>query len=74
MKLKKYQKRMIKEYNQLNKRIKKLEKILIKIEANTLEFDNVTPAWILRDQLDMMERYRRVLLVRAEYEGVELEY
>ena len=72
--MKAYKKRMVKEYNQLNERIKKLEKILVKNEANTLEFDITVPLYILQDQLDMMKRYRRVLLVRAEYEGIELEY
>lgn len=72
--MKGYKKRMVKEYNQLNGRIKKLEKILIKLEADTLEFKTVTPIWVLRDQLDAMQNYRHVLLVRAEYENIELEY
>jgi hypothetical protein len=72
--MKAYKKRMIKEYNQLNKRIKKLEKIIIKAEADTLEFDLITPLHLLREQLEDMKHYRHILLLRAEYEDIELEY
>lgn len=69
-----YKKRMVKEYNQLNKRIKKLDKILVKLEAGTLTFDADTPVYVLQSQLDIMKHYRHMLLVRAEYEGIDLEY
>lgn len=72
--MKAYKKRMIKEYNQLNKRIKKLEKILIKFDANNLEFDLITPYYLLQDQLEAMKHYRRILLIRAEFEDIDLEY
>lgn len=72
--MKAYKKRMIKEYNQLNKRYKKLKRIINMHEAGTLPFETKCPDWLLQDQLNAMTRYRDALLLRAEYEDIDLEY
>lgn len=70
--MKTYKKRMIKEYQQLDERIKKLHKVLVKEEAGTLDFTPNCPIWMLRDQYNAMLSYVHILEVRAEIEGVEL--
>ena len=72
--MKAYKKRMIKEYKKLNKRCKKLKRILNMREACTLSFELSCPVYLLQDQLNAMERYRDTLLMRAEYEDIDLEY
>jgi len=70
--MKAYKKRMIKEYQQLDERIEKLNKILLKEEAGTLDFTPTCPMWMLREQYDAMLSYAHMLELRAEVEGVEL--
>ena len=72
--MKAYKKRMIKEYKQLNERCKKLKRILNMRDAGTLSFELNCPTWLLQDQLSAMERYRDTLLLRAEFENIDLEY
>lgn len=72
--MKAYKKRMIKEYKQLDKRYKKLKRIINMYEANTLPFDPKCPSSLLHEQLCAMKRYRDALLLRAEYEDIDLEY
>jgi len=72
--MKAYKKRMIKEYKKLNKRCKKLKRILNMSEACTLPFELNCPIYLLREQIRAMEDYRNVLLLRAEYEDIDLEY
>jgi hypothetical protein len=72
--MKAYKKRMVKEYKQLHKRAKKLQKILIKYEAGTLEFSPDTPIYVLQEQLRAMNEYCHALRLRAEFEGIDLEY
>ncbi len=67
-----YKRRMIEEYAQLKERVEKLNHMLVKLEADTLEFKPNCPEWVLRDQLNNMQRYMHILEVRAEYEGVDL--
>lgn len=72
--MKAYKKRMIKEYKKLNKRYKKLKRIINMQDAHTLPFELNCPTYLLRDQLNTMEQYRNILLLRAEYEDIDLEY
>ena len=67
-----YKQRMIEEYQQTKARYQKLHKLIVKFDAGTLDF---TPRDIglLRDQEDCMRDYLRILEVRAEIEGVDLE-
>ena len=67
-----YKRRMIEEYVQLKERVEKLNRMFVKLEADTLEFKPNCPEWVLRDQLNHMQRYMHILEVRAEYEGVDL--
>lgn len=67
-----YVERFRAEYYQLMIRYKKLEKMLIKLEAGTLDFEPTCPLEVLKDQLGWMEQYRYTLEVRAEIEGILL--
>ena len=68
-----YKDRMKAEYHQLKERYTKLHKILIKLDAGTLNFPLTCPADLLREQKRYMGEYLRVLEIRAEIEGVVLE-
>lgn len=68
-----YQDRFKAEYYQLETRINKLEKMLIKYEAKTLDFEPSCPIEHLQDQLYYMKEYMRVLKIRVEVEGIEIE-
>ena len=70
--LKPYQVRMKAEYRQLCGRLVKLHRILVKREANTLDFELACPEYLLMDQERAMEQYKRILEIRAEYEHVDL--
>lgn len=67
-----YKRRMIDEYAQLKDRAEKLNHMLVKMEADTLEFTPNCPHWLLQEQLGAMDKYKHILEVRAEYEGVDL--
>lgn len=69
-----YKARFMDEFNELNDRCKKLEKMLAKYQAATLEFEPDCPFDLLIQQLDCMKTYRDILLVRAEYENIDLDY
>lgn len=60
------------EYSQLIDRRNKLERIIVKAEAGTLDFEPASPIDLLQSQLSYMTGYLHVLMVRAEIEGVEL--
>lgn len=64
MKLKKYQKRMIKEYNQLRKRIDKLDKFLDK-HSDKLEDEMYR---LMRAQYFAMCAYEGTLRIRIDIE------
>lgn len=68
-----YKDRMKAEYLQLKDRYNKLHKILIKLDAGTLEFPLTCPADLLREQKRYMGEYLRILEIRAEIERVVLE-
>ena len=67
-----YRERFKAEYYQTKIRHQKLRKMLIKIEAGTLEFTPTSPLNILREQKIAMCKYLYNLEVRAEIEGIEL--
>ena len=68
-----YKTRFINEYNELKERYCKLNKILVKEEADTLDFQLTCPIYLLKAQLEVMRTYLHILEVRAELEEVDLE-
>ncbi|HER0920719.1 MULTISPECIES: crAss001_48 related protein [Streptococcus] len=71
--MKSYQKRFIEEYNQLTKRLSKLETMLKKHAAGTLGFEPDCPVNLLYDQKRVMAQYVNIMEIRAKFEGVDLE-
>lgn len=67
-----YKQRFIKEYKELKTKYNKLHKIIIKYEANTLDFELSCPIELLKEQAKYMGNYLRVLEIRAEIEKIEL--
>lgn len=67
-----YKIRFIAEYMQLKIRYNNLHKMLIKLEAGTLEFTPTCDSTILENQAYYMENYLRALEVRAEVEKIKL--
>ena len=67
-----YKARFIGEYLQLRIRYNGLRKMLIKLEAGTLEFTPTCDSTILENQAYYMENYLRALEVRAEVEKIKL--
>lgn len=67
-----YKERLKAEYYQTKIRYDSLRKMLIKLEAKTIDFEPVCGSSVLEDQLYYMENYLRVLEVRAEIEKIEL--
>ena len=60
------------EYWQTKIRYDKLHKMVVKYEANTLDFTPTTPLDILKKQLSYMGMYLYTLEIRAQLEGIEL--
>ena len=67
-----YKARFIAEYMQLKIRYNNLRKMLIKLEAGTLEFTPTCDSSVLENQAYYMENYLRSLEVRAEVEKIRL--
>lgn len=67
-----YKKRMIIEYHELETRYDKLHKMLVKYDANMLDFTPTCPIDLLREQASIMDRYLYILETRAMIEGIEL--
>ena len=68
-----YKDRFKAEYLQTKIRYDKLHKILIKMDAGTLGFKPSCPKEMLMEQKRYMGEYIRMLLVRAEVEGIDLD-
>lgn len=68
-----YKERFKAEYLQAKIRYDKLDKMLIKYEAGTLEFTPSCDISILDDQLYYMQNYLKMLRIRAEIEGIDLD-
>ena len=69
-----YKKRMIEEFDQLNKRVNKLEKILLKYRYDKLDFQLTSPIGLLESQYNYMVNYRDILKKRAVIEDIDLNY
>ena len=68
-----YKERFKAEYWQTKIRYEKLHKIVIKIDAGTLPFKTDTPSHLLESQANFMGNYLRILEIRAEIEGINLD-
>lgn len=68
-----YKDRFKAEYLQTKIRYEKLHKMLIKMDAGTLDFKPSCPKVMLMEQKRYMGEYIRMLLVRAEIEGIDLD-
>lgn len=67
-----YKERFKAEYWQTKIRYEKLHRMLIKHEANTLDFNPTCGMDILTEQRVIMSHYLHHLEVRAEIEGIDL--
>lgn len=68
-----YKERLKAEYLQVKIRYEKLRKMLVKLDAGTLDSTPKCTKALLLEQKRYMGEYIRCLEVRAEVEGVELE-
>lgn len=68
-----YKDRFKAEYLQTKIRYEKLHKMLIKMDAGTLDFKLTCSKAMLMEQKRYMGEYIRMLLVRAEVEGIDLD-
>ena len=68
-----YKERFKAEYLQAKIRYEKLNNMLIKYEAGTLDFTPSCSKEVLEDQLYYMNEYLRTLRIRAEIENINLE-
>lgn len=73
MKSDSYKKRFIAEYWQNRIRMQKLDNMLSKLAAGTLNFVPDTPRAILRKQSDLMHKLDEIYQQRAIYENIKLE-
>lgn len=67
-----YKKRFVAEYMQTKIRYNNLHKMIVKLEAGTLEFEPVTPILVLKNQKSFMGQYLNQLEIRAEIENIQL--
>lgn len=68
-----YKDRFKAEYLQTKIRYEKLVKMLVKLDAGTLDFEPTCSRVVLLRQKRAMSEYLNVLEVRAEVEGITLE-
>ena len=68
-----YKERLKNEYWQTKTRYNKLHKMLIKLEAGTLDFEPVSPKALLEEQARYMGNYLKCLEIRAEIENINLD-
>ena len=67
-----YKQRFKAEYYQTEIRYNKLHEMIVRYEANTLDFEPKCSIDILKKQASYMGDYLYILEVRAEIEGIEL--
>lgn len=67
-----YKERFKAEYYQTEIRYNKLHEMIVRYEANTLNFEPKCSIDILKKQASYMGDYLYMLEVRAEIEGIEL--
>ena len=70
MNSKEYKERFRAEYYQTKIRYDKLHKMIIKYEANTLDFKPSCSLGLLKDQANFMGNYLHILEIRAEIEHI----
>ena len=68
-----HRKRVTGEYHELKVRAEKLEAVLKKYDEGKDMFPSTFHPGLMREQLDYMKAYMRVLEARAELEGIDLE-
>lgn len=68
-----YKERFKAEYLQTKIRYNKLHKMLVKLDAGTLDFKPVCSKAILQEQKRYMGEYLRCLEIRAQIEEIELD-
>ncbi len=67
-----WQKRRKREYHETKERYEKLNRLLVKHAAGTLDFTLKCPIELLKAQREHMSDYLYTLEIRAEIEGVNL--
>lgn len=67
-----YKERFIAEYWQTKSRYEKLHNLVVKHDANKLDFELSCPIDLLKEQLSYMGRYLYCLEVRAQIEEIKL--
>lgn len=67
-----YKERLIAEYMQTKIRYNNLHKMIVKLEAGTLDFKPTCPTYVLTNQKSFMDQYLKTLEIRAEIEGIKL--
>lgn len=72
MKSDNYKERFVAEYLQTKIRYNNLHRMIVKMEAGTLEFTPDTSILILKNQKSFMGQYLNQLEIRAEIEGIPL--
>ena len=72
MKSEDYKERFVAEYMQTKIRYNNLHKMIVRMEAGTLDFIPDTPILILKNQKSFMGQYLNQLEIRAEIEGIAL--
>ena len=68
-----WKERFVQEYKELKERYNKLHRMVIKYEAGTLDFTPNCSLELLKEQKKYMGEYLRVLEIRSEIEGIDLE-
>ena len=68
-----WKERVVQEYKELKERYNKLHKMIVKYEAGTLDFTPNCSLGLLKEQKKYMGEYLRVLEIRSEIEGIDLE-
>lgn len=67
-----YKDRCTAEYVQTKMRYDKLHRMIVKYEADTIDFKPQCPLYLLERQASAMNEYLHVLEIRAEIEGFKL--
>lgn len=67
-----YKERMKIEYHEVKERYDKLHKMLVKYDANKLDFTPICPIDLLREQASVMGKYLYILETRALIEDIDL--
>ena len=68
-----WKERFVQEYKELEERYNKLHRMIIKYEAGTLDFTPNCSLGLLKEQEMYMGDYLRILEIRSEIEGIDLE-